>query len=204
MYRKALLLLGLVAVVVVGPVSALEKPKVTVIGDSVADKIRPNPVFLAELGDGLRLNLQTRGCRATVTPSCTVPGYAGPPPTVLEVVNRFGKWLGKVVVVETGYNDTPSEYRDDLDTVMTALQGWRVKTVVWLTLHDPRPAYQGMNAIIRAAPRRWPQMVIADWGGYAAGHADWFAVDGVHPTPLGAANLAVFIHSALVRVLLAH
>jgi hypothetical protein len=206
MHGRALLFLGLVAVVLVGPASgrAVMKPKVTVIGDSVADKIRPNADQVAELGAGFRLNLQTRGCRATVIPSCTVAGNPGPPPTVLDVVNRFGRWLGRVVVIETGYNDTPAQYGADVDAVMAALQYWQVKTVVWLTLHDPRPDYQGMNAVIRAAPKHWPQMVVADWGGYAAGHADWFAPDGIHPTPLGAGELAVFIHAAVVRALVAH
>jgi hypothetical protein len=73
-----------------------------------------------------------------------------------------------------------------------------------LTLHDPRPGYQQINATIVAAPKRWPQMVIADWGRYAAGHSDWFAPDGIHPTPLGAGNLGIFIHRALLPLVLAH
>jgi hypothetical protein len=197
--RWRLLLVGLGVFVLVGGAGAGPSPKVTLIGDSVADKMRPDPVAIARLNDGFRVNLQTRGCRATVTPTCVVDGYSGPPPTVLDVVNRFGRWLGKIVVVETGYNDAPEEYGSDLDAVMTALQGWHVQTVIWLTLHDPRPAYQGLNAIIRAAPKRWPQMVVADWDHYAAGHPDWFHPDGIHPTLAGAENLATFIHTALVR-----
>ena len=43
------------------------------------------------------------------------------------------------------------------------------------------------------------QLVIADWNSYSAGHPDWFDEDGIHPTPLGAANLGQFVHNALVR-----
>ena len=79
-----------------------------------------------------------------------------------------------------------------------------MRTVVWLTLRDPVGGNAVQNRVIEAAPRRWPQLVIADWGAYSAGHVDWFNPDGIHPTPLGAAGLGVFIHAALVRVGGAH
>jgi hypothetical protein len=183
------------------------KPKLTVIGDSVADQMEHNPAALASLGDGYRLNLQTRGCRNTVTPSCTIAGASGPPPTVLDVVHRFGTYLGTTVVIESGYNDHPSEYRHDLDTVLRALQTTRVKTVVWLTLRDPKHAYQSMNKVIWAAAKRWPNFVVADWDRYSAGHPEWFNLDdgfgGVHPTPRGAAALGQFIHASLTQRALA-
>lgn len=176
-------------------------PKLTVIGDSVADRMQRNPIALAALNDGYRLNLQTRACRTLIDPGCTVAGQTVPPPSVLDVVNRFGKYLGKIVVIESGYNDVPTHYQQDLDTVVRALQNAHVKTVVWLTLHDPKGVYQGMNNIIRGAVKRWPQLVIADWNTYSASHPDWFQQDdglgGIHPTPLGAANLGQFIHVAV-------
>ena len=197
--RWVALLSALAALVLVGVAGAATKPKVTVIGDSVADQMEHNPAALASLNDGYRLNLQTRGCRNLVTPSCAIAGSSGPPPTALQVVNRFGKWLGKIVVVNVGYNDDPALYGHDLDTVMRALQDARVKTVVWLTLRDSQHAYQIINKDIRAAAKTWPQLVIADWDSYSANHPDWFATDGFHPTPLGAANLGRFIHAAIQR-----
>jgi hypothetical protein len=172
---------------------------VTLIGDSVADAMEHNPVALATLNDGFRLNLQTRGCRALVTPSCWIEGSDGPPPTALDVVKRFGRWLGTYVVVEVGYNDQPALYDHDVDTVMLAVQAAGVKTILWLTMRDPQGAFLLSNQAIRSEPKQWPQFVIADWDRYGAGHPDWFESDGFHPTELGATELGRFIHNALRR-----
>ena len=197
--RRVVLLIAVAAYVPLGVAAAEAKPKVTLIGDSVADRMQRNPVALASLNDGFRLNLQTRGCRNLVTPSCTIVGSDGPPPTVLAIVKRFGKWIGRFVVVDVGYNDIATNYGRDLDTVMRALHRAHVKTVVWLTLRDPQHTYQVANKDIRFAPKEWPQLVVADWDRYSADHADWFLEDGIHPTPLGAAELGQFIHSVLER-----
>ncbi len=175
-------------------------PKVTIIGDSVADQMQRNPEALAALTDGFRINLQTRGCRTLGITGCTIADQTAPPPTALQVVQRFGRYLGRFVVVEVGYNDDPKRYRLDLDTVMRALARYRVRTVVWLTLRDPDGSHALENRVIETAPRRWPQLEVADWEAYSANHDDWFQEDRIHPTPLGAANLGVFIHAELVRV----
>jgi hypothetical protein len=52
-----------VALVVPVGLGAVQKPKVTLIGDSVSDRMERNPDALASLTDGFRLNLQTRGSR---------------------------------------------------------------------------------------------------------------------------------------------
>ena len=174
-------------------------PKVTLIGDSVADQLEHSPVGLASLRDGFRLDLQTRGCRRLVAMSCTIGGSDGPPPTALQVVKKRSRWIGKIVVIDVGYNDTAARYGSDLDTVMRALERAGVKTVVWLTLRDPEHVYQASNKAIRTKPKEWPQFVVADWDGYSAGHPEWFVEDGIHPTPLGVAKLGRFIHGALHR-----
>jgi hypothetical protein len=174
-------------------------PKVTIIGDSVADRMQRNPDALAALWNGFRINLQTRGCRTLVITGCTIAGQTAPPPSALQVIQRFGRYLGGIVVVEVGYNDDPTRYRPDLDIVMRALVRYRVRTVIWLTLREADAKHAPENRVIEAAPRRWPQLVIADWNAYSADHADWFLEDGIHPTPLGAANLGVFIHTVLAR-----
>jgi len=174
-------------------------PKVTIIGDSVADRMQRNPEALAALWNGFRINLQTRGCRTLVITGCTIGGQTGPPPSALQVIQRFGRYLGRFVVVEVGYNDDAKRYRSDLDIVMRALTHYRVRTVVWLTLRDPDGGHALENRVIEAAPRRWSQIVVADWNAYSANHDDWFKEDGIHPTPLGAASLGVFIHAVLAR-----
>jgi hypothetical protein len=178
-----------------------QPPKVTIVGDSVADRMQRNQDALAALTNGFRLNLQTRGCRTLVITGCTIAGSTGPPPTALQVIIRFGRYLGPFVVVEVGYNDDPIRYRRDLDTVMGALTRFHVvHRVIWLTLRDPDGRNTPINRVIEAAPKRWPRLVIADWAAYSAGHVDWFQDDGIHPTPLGATGLGVFIHSELALV----
>jgi hypothetical protein len=175
------------------------EPKVTLIGDSVADQLEHSPVAMTSLRDGFRLDLQTRGCRRLVAMSCTIAGSDGPPPTALEVVRKRSHWIGKIVVVDVGYNDTPANYDHDLDTVMRALKRAGVRMVVWLTLRDPEHVYQAANKDIRTEPKEWPQFVIADWDGYSADHPEWFVEDGIHPTALGVVELGQFIHAALGR-----
>jgi len=44
---------------------------------------------------------------------------------------------------------------------------------------------------VRAAGRRWPGRVrVIDWVAYSAGHASWFAGDGIHLGPGGASGMA--------------
>jgi lysophospholipase L1-like esterase len=194
-----LVAVGVLAVSSIAAAGTVQGLKVTVFGDSVADKMQRSPVALAALNDGFTLDLQTRGCRRLVSPSCTIVGSSGTPTSVLPLVKSLGPRIGKIVVVAVGYNDTPTHYDHDLDAVMRALQDQGVKTVVWLTLRDPHHVYQASNKDIKAEPKEWPQLVIADWDRYSENHPDWFYNDGIHLTPLGAGELGQFIHSALRR-----
>jgi len=200
MRRGSVLALAVLAMAIGCAVAATAtKAKVTLIGDSVADRMERNPAAVAALNDQFRLDLETRGCRRLVAASCTIAGSSGPPPTVLQLVQRLSQNIGKIVVVDVGYNDTPRHYDHDLDTVMRALKKLGVKTVVWLTLRDPNHVYQASNADIWREPKEWPGFVIADWDRYSDGHPTWFEADEIHLTHLGAARLGEFINSVLVR-----
>ncbi len=179
--------------------AAATKAKVTLIGDSVADRMERNPVAISALNEQFWLDLETRGCRRLVSPSCTIQGSSGPPPTVLQLVDRLSQNIGKIVVVDVGYNDTPSHYDHDLDAVMRALRKLGVKRVVWLTLRDPHHVYQASNADIRREPKEWPGFVIADWDRYSENHPGWFGPDGIHLNNIGAARLGQFVESVLAR-----
>jgi hypothetical protein len=188
-----------VALVQAAVATGATQAKVTVIGDSVADAMEHSPVALDSMNQGFSIHLQTRGCRRLRAPSCVIAGSSGPAPTTLQVVRKLGPYLGKIVVVDVGYNDTPQHYSRDMDTVMQALDKAGVRTVVWLTLRDPDGVYALSNAKIDSGPKEWPQLVVADWDHHADGHPLWFQPDGIHLTKLGAANLGEFIHQALVR-----
>jgi hypothetical protein len=200
--RRRVFMLVAGAVLTLSGVAAAQTgaPKVTVIGDSVADKMERNPVALASLSHGYTLDLQTSGCRRLAIQSCTIFGSSGPAPNVLQLVKSLAHRIGKIVVIDVGYNDTPSHYDHDLDAVMRALRDGGVRTVVWLTLRDPDHVYRATNKDIFREPNEWPELVIADWDRYSDQHPDWFESDGLHLTSLGAGKLGQFIHTVLHRV----
>jgi lysophospholipase L1-like esterase len=172
-------------------------PVVTLIGDSVADRLEHQPYALQRLNKGFRLNLETRGCRRLATRSCVVDGDEGRPATVVSLASQLGSRLGDFVVIAVGYNDDPYRYGRDLDRVMRALLAEGVEHVVWLTLREARPLYAVSNAYIDAERRDWPMLTVADWNAYSTGRPDWFEADGVHLNQTGAWALAVFVHKTL-------
>ena len=48
-----------------------------------------------------------------------------------------------------------------------------------ITLRETLPTYHETNLAIRAASRRWPALVVADWNANSRGKP-WFAADGLH------------------------
>jgi hypothetical protein len=172
-------------------------PVVTVIGDSVADRMEHNPAALYRLNRDFTLNLQTQGCRRLATQSCTIVGEPAPPANVVTLAKRLGPRLGRIVVVAGGYNDDPYRFDRDLDKVMRTLNAEGVKRVVWLTLREAKSVYVLSNADIEVGSRKWPTLTVADWNTYSAGRPDWFEGDGVHLTLAGSTALAVFIQRTL-------
>jgi hypothetical protein len=73
--------------------------------------------------------------------------------------------------------------------------------VVWVTLREAggyASDYKSINAEIKAAARRWPELVVADWNSYSAGKP-WFGTDGLHLSPSGAIALANFLRPIVIR-----
>jgi hypothetical protein len=151
--------------------------RVTVITDSVGGVLYWVTKARENLARGLDLDLETKTCRKLVDPGC--PAYGDPhPASALETIQTLGAELGPTVVVDVGYNDYASLYHDELDTVMNALVAAGVQHVVWVTLEEAQDAWVGINTEIRDAPKRWRQLVVADWAPASAGKP-WFN-DGVH------------------------
>jgi hypothetical protein len=159
--------------------------RVTVIGDSVMASFDYVPAARRYLGKGFDLHSDAVVCRRLVAASCVFQGSK--PSTVLELVSAEGRTLGPVVVINVGYNDWTAVY--DVDRVMRALTFAGVRSVIWVTLRQTTSNYAGNNNRIRAAARRWKQLVVADWNAYSSGKA-WFREDGLHLTPTGAFGLA--------------
>ena len=95
---------------------------------------------------------------------------------------RAERSLGRVVIVNVGYNDWAAVY--DVDRVMRALSGAGVRSVIWVTLRATTANYAQNNARIRSAARRWKNLVVADWNAYSRDRL-WFRSDGLHLTPTG-------------------
>jgi len=176
------------------------RPRVTLITDSVGASLGWDATAARLFDHGLDVELELRSCRRLTTPSCAVAGTSAPE-SALQTIRRLGASIAPNVVIDVGYNDSPSVYAPGIEEVLRALAAARVEHVFWVTLHAARGAYVESNSAIYAAARRHPQVTVVDWNAYAAAHADWFGPDGIHLTGDGAEGLAVCMRSAIVRVL---
>ena len=163
---------------------------VTFVGDSVPASISYIPAAQAQLRRGLKVRLDLRVCRRLVQPSCTYQGET--PPSALAAVQGYGRSLGRVLIVDVGYNESSDGYRQGIDRIMRAALAQGAAGVVWVTLRETRSIYRATNVVIKAAAKRWPQLVVADWNAFSSGKP-WFGDDGLHLTATGATTLAAFL-----------
>ncbi len=188
---------ALLALAVVASASPAQhaRPRVTVIGDSVITAVAYTQQARSLLGREVDLHWLAVVCRRLVQPSCWYNGTR--PPTALDVIGTNGSSLGQTVIVESGYNEYVEQYPSDIDTVMTALVAAGVEDVLWMTLREERPDYASMNAQIRAAATRWPQLTVVDWNA-ASRNQSWFWGDGIHVNFPGAIGMARLLRKYVV------
>jgi hypothetical protein len=109
-----------------------------------------------------------------------------------------------LVVVELGYNDTPSAMSGHIDAVMTELRARDVRQVAWVNVSERRRStdYATTNEALRAAMARWSELLVLDWNAASSHRAAdrWFS-DGVHLTSTGRAELSLFLRDAVVTIL---
>jgi hypothetical protein len=174
-------------------------PRVTLVSDSVGGVLLWNADARAYLAQGLDLRIEAKACRKLIAPGCYA--YGGNAPSALETIQTLGTELGPLVVIDVGYSDRPDEYAAGFDMVMQALIDAHVQQVIWVTLEETEDPWVANNAIIRAAPKRWPQLVVADWAPVAAAHwPSWFG-DPAHMNAEGAVGFAHFLRPIVVTVL---
>ena len=152
----------------------------------------------AHLAQGLDLRIEALACRKLIAPGCYA--YGGNPPSALETIRTLGTELGPLVVIDVGYNDGPDEYAEGLNMVMQALVDAHVERLIWMTLNEHEDVWIQNNANIRDAPKRWPQLVVADWAPVAAENPSWFA-DLVHLNADGAVGFAHFLRPIILTAL---
>ncbi len=112
-----------------------------------------------------------------------------------------------VVVVGLGTNDTGSgedvaRFPDRLDRMMEEIGD---RPVVWITHVDDRPAApasagRAINAAIRAAPDRWPNLTVLDFTLVMANDPTILSADTLHFTPSGRLVYAQKIAEAVTAV----
>jgi hypothetical protein len=164
--------------------------KVTFVGDSVPASISYIPAAQAQLKKALAVRLDLRVCRRLVEASCSYQGST--PTTALQAVQGYGRSLGRVLIVNVGYNESARGYRQGIDRIMRAALAQGADGVVWVTLRETRDIYHSTNVAIKTAAKRWPQLVVADWNAYSSGKP-WFGSDGLHLTATGATTLAAYL-----------
>jgi hypothetical protein len=170
-------------------------PRVTVITDSVGGVLLWDGEANQILGQGFDLVVDPVVCRKLVKPGCE---SADPPlPSALDTVNQLGPTLGKIVVIDTGYNDTTAELAEGIDPLMRALLANGVEHVIWVDYVERLAVWANHNAVLAAAAEHWPQMIVADWNAVALPHNEWF-VDAAHIDTTGGRALATFLHPFLV------
>lgn len=172
---------------------------VTFVGDSVSASISYVPMAKRRLNRGLEVRLDAKVCRRLVQPSCSFQGAA--PTTALEAVRSYGHSLGRVLVVSVGYNEDGRGYAEGIDRVMRAALAEGASGVVWVTLREKGQygsLYRVTNLAIKRAPKRWPQLQVADWNTYSGGKA-WFGSDGLHLSAKGATELVSFLRPYVFR-----
>ena len=182
----------------VGPRSASAAPPVraTFIGDSVPASIDYSASARTTLRRGLRVRLDLRVCRRLIDPSCPYGGVT--PSTALEAVRAAGRGIGDVLVMDVGYNDDATHYREGMRLIERAARAQGATAIVWVTLHEARSTYRWTNIAIRTQAKITPDITVADWNAYSAGR-DWFSGDGLHLNPSGADALARFLRSYVLR-----
>jgi hypothetical protein len=189
-------LLTVAALVGVGAADAKGPVPVTFVGDSVPASISYAPAAQAQLRKGLSVRLDLRVCRRLVQPSCSFQGAS--PTTALQAVEGYGRSLGRVLIVDVGYNESSDGYGQGIDRVMRAALRQGAVGVVWVTLRETRSIYRPTNAAIRSAARRWPQLVVADWNAHSRSKP-WFGDDGLHLTATGSSALVSFLRPYVLK-----
>jgi hypothetical protein len=179
------------------PAHAAPGPDVFLLGDSVLAGATP-AIDQTILPSYPGTVIDAAVCRGLVV-SCTSSGAPSPPTTgMAEIAGNAGR-IGDVMVVELGYNDSPSA--SSIDAALAALTQQEVPLVLWVGLSTlNRPEFAAVNARLAAATSRWPTMRVLDWDGVSHGHPDWFIPDdgvGVHLTPAGASAFASWLKSQL-------
>lgn len=177
------------------PAQGATGPRVTVITDSTGGVLLWDGEANQILSQGFDVDIEAQLCRRLAMPGCN---YDPPPPSAVDTIDALGDRLGKIVVIDVGYNDHPQDIGPGVDAVMRALVAHGVEHVIWPTYVERLSEWRDSNAALVAAAAHWPQLTVADWNAVALPHPEWF-VDDAHMGSLGGRALATFLHPFLLQ-----
>jgi len=162
--------------------AAISDARIFIMGDSVMAAMNPNYT------DEARKVLTPRGWKVTIDAKESRFPLAG-----LHVLQARRAEIGQVVVIQMANNYGGNEqiWGQQIDQMFAALAG--VPKVVFLTVGEFRPDRRQVNAELRAALARHPNMVLADWNAVASRDSSLLAGDGLHLTGKGAQAIATLI-----------
>lgn len=106
----------------------------------------------------------------------------------------------EAIVMSIGINDCPntSGYGDRVDNLMSRVPA-EIR-VHWMTVPDPksvRTCDGTINAALKSAVGRWPNLTLLPWAATANQHPEWFQSDTIHHTPEGQQKYAEFLKSQM-------
>ena len=170
---------------------------VLVIGDSVATGMYWNDDAIAVMQERLGVYWDVAICRTIDGTSCPFDGERAP--TLIQVVSTLGT-VPPTVVVEVGYNDPAGTFATEVDHAMSALTTAGATHVLWLTMRESKAPYPTLNALLREAEARWPQLELVDWNAASENHSSWFQTDDIHITAEGGLAMAHLAHAAVMKI----
>jgi lysophospholipase L1-like esterase len=115
-----------------------------------------------------------------------------------EVLSSLGAdW--DVVAVLLGHNDggSPGAYQPAVRRILDQLRD--VPRVAWLTIHEVRPYYPGVNQYVAGLQDEYPNLRIADWNAIAAANPGALAGDGLHLNGQGANLMADLVAQQVIE-----
>jgi len=163
------------------------------VGGQPAAVTAPTATDAVAVGDSVMLGAQ--GALRTAMPGVTVNAKVGRQfDTLLQVIQWFvseGKAPGPIIV-HAGTNGTFSDA--DLDRLFEIVGD---RHVLLVNAKVERPWQDLVNERLAAAADRHSNATLVDWHGLSENHPEWFAPDGAHLRPAGAAAYADLIRRNL-------
>lgn len=163
----------------------------TKVRDVAGSQLKPGSNTLYVLGDSVTLGAQHQIPPALVGWNVTFDAKESRRiDQGIEIVASKGGAMGRVLVVHLCTNWGNGDYHAAAANLMSQLKG--VDRVIWVTCTPWTGNVDGADAVIRALPDEYPNVVVADWAKISP-TAGYTYADGLHLQTPGAEALAALL-----------